>query len=97
MTHAPGATTVTVAAAGNYQIYYSINITVGLSAQIAIAVNGTVNASTPVAALVSIGEVSGDAILTIAAGSVLTLRNNSAVSITTATAIGSQFTIIRVS
>ena len=95
--HVVGATTITVAATGNYQIYYSINITVGLGAQIAIAVGGTVNASTTISALISIGEVTGDAIIPLVAGNTITLRNNSAVAITTAASVGSQLTIIRVS
>ncbi|WAJ26040.1 BclA C-terminal domain-containing protein [Lacrimispora xylanolytica] len=96
VTHTAGTTTVTVPTAGVYQIDYYVTITAGIGASIAIAVNGTVDPSTPVTALVATGEVSGTAMLTLAAGDVLTLRNNSAVALTLALApsVGAQFNII---
>jgi hypothetical protein len=99
ITHTAATTTITVPAAGSYQIDYYINITAGIGSAIAIAVNGTVDASTPVAALVATGEISGTAILTLAAGDVLTLRNNSATPLTMTLApnVGSQFNAILLS
>jgi hypothetical protein len=96
VTHTAGATTVTVPTAGVYQIDYNINITAGIGSAIAIAVNGTVDPSTPITALVAVGEVSGTAMLTLAAGDVLTLRNNSAVALTLSLApnVGAQFNVI---
>ncbi|MDT8717969.1 collagen-like protein, partial [Clostridium sp. 19966] len=95
ITHTAGTTTVTVVTAGTYEINYGLSITAGIGAQIAIAVNGTVNASTPIAALITTGELFGSAILTLAAGDVITLRNNSAVALTLtlAPAVGAQLTI----
>jgi hypothetical protein len=52
--------------------------------QLAVAVNGTVDASTPITALGVPGNLSGTALLPLAAGDVLTLRNNSAVPMTLA-------------
>ncbi|NYC52740.1 hypothetical protein DE171_005277 [Clostridium beijerinckii] len=95
ITHTPGTTTITVASAGTYEINYGVSITAGVGAQIAIAVNGTVDASTPITALVATGELFGSAILTLAAGDVITLRNNSATPLvmTLAPGVGSQLTI----
>ncbi|MBV7277006.1 collagen-like protein, partial [Clostridium sp. PL3] len=97
ITHTPGTTTITVASAGVYQINYNISITAGVGAQVAIAVNGTVDASTPITALVATGEMSGSAILTLAAGDVITLRNNSATPLvlTLAPGVGAQLTIMK--
>ncbi|WP_278246306.1 BclA C-terminal domain-containing protein [Lacrimispora aerotolerans] len=96
VTHTAGTTTVTVPTAGVYQIDYNISITAGIGASVAIAVNGAVDPSTPVTALVATGEVSGTAMLTLAAGDVLTLRNNSAVALTLTLApnVGAQLNII---
>ncbi|WP_143328829.1 collagen-like protein, partial [Clostridium beijerinckii] len=95
VTHTPGTTTVTVSTAGVYEVNYGVSITAGIGAQIAIAVNGTVDASTPISALVATGEISGNAILTLAAGDVITLRNNSAVALalTLAPSVGAQLTL----
>ena len=91
----PGTTTITVTSAGTYEINYGISITSGVGSQIAIAVNGTVDASTPITALTATGELFGSAILTLAAGDVITLRNNSAtpLTMTLAPGVGSQLTI----
>ncbi|MBP1924211.1 hypothetical protein J2Z76_000064 [Sedimentibacter acidaminivorans] len=96
ITHTVGTTTVTVTLAGSYQIDYSLSITAGIGAAIAIAVNGTVDASTPISALVATGELSGTAILPLAAGDVITLRNDSAVSLTMSLApsVGAQLNLI---
>jgi hypothetical protein len=96
ITHTAGTTTITVPTAGNYEIQYSISITAGIGAQIAIAVNGTVDPSTPVSALVATGEISGQTILTLAAGDVITLRNNSLVALTVplAPSVGAQMNIL---
>jgi hypothetical protein len=96
VTHTAGTTTVTVPTAGVYQIDYNVNITAGIGSAIAIAVNGTVDASTTISALVAVGEISGTAMLTLAAGDVLTLRNNSAIAmtLTLAPSVGAQFNVI---
>lgn len=94
VTHTAGTTTFTVLSAGNYEINYHISITAGVGSSPALAINGSVSASTPVAALVATGNISGTAILTLAAGDVVTLRNNSAVPLTLALApsVGAQIT-----
>jgi hypothetical protein len=86
--HTPGTTTITVATAGSYKIDYGLSYTAGIGAAIAIAVNGTVEASTQITLLTSTGMVYGSAMLTLAAGDVITLRNNSATAITTVLAPG---------
>ncbi len=97
VTHTAGTTTVTVTTAGNYRITYSVNITAGIGSAIAIAINGTVDASTSVPVLVATGEVSGSAILYLAAGDVITLRNNSATPLTTdlAPSAGAQLNLMK--
>ena len=85
-----------VPTSGTYQIYYGVNTSVGVGAAIAIAVNGTPDASTNVTLLAGTGETSGDAMLTLAAGDVLTLQNNSATPFTTdaSPGVGAQFDVI---
>ncbi len=94
ITHTPGTTPITVATAGAYEIDYSISITAGVGSQVALAVNGTVDASTPITALVATGQIGGTAILVLAAGDVVTLRNNSATPLvmTLAPGVGAQMT-----
>ena len=96
ITHTAGTTTITVPTAGVYQIDYSAYITAGIGSAIAIAVNGTVNASTNLSALVATGELNGTAMLTLAAGDTITLRNNSLIPLTLTLApnIGAQLNII---
>ncbi len=95
VTHTAGTTTITVSVAGVYRVSWYVNITAGVGSAFAVAVNGTVDASTNVSSLVATGEVSGNSILTLAAGDVVTLRNNSATPATLdlAPGVGSGFTI----
>ncbi|OCN02582.1 hypothetical protein A7X67_05520 [Clostridium sp. W14A] len=80
---------------GTYQIDYYINITAGTGASLSIAVNGTPDASTTIDLLVGTGVVSGTAMLTLAGGDVLTLRNSSgATAFTLGTSVSSQFDVI---
>ncbi|SHI79372.1 BclA C-terminal domain-containing protein, partial [Desulfosporosinus lacus] len=94
-THIAGTAPVTVLLAGDYQIDYSVSITLGLGSEIAIEVNGVVDPSTVVGALVGAGQVTGQAILTLAAGDVITLTNTSGIGLTLAAApeVGAQMTI----
>jgi len=96
VTHAAGTTTVTVPITGDYQIDYYVNVTVGIGASIAIAVNGSVNNTTPIAVLATDGGISGSAMLALAAGDVITLRNNSSTPFIMGLApnIGAQLDII---
>ncbi len=74
---------------------YGVNLTAGIGSAVAIAVNGVVDPATNVTALVATGHVGGTAILTLTAGDVLTLRNNSAIPLTTTLApgVGAQLTL----
>lgn len=95
----PGAYGFTVSTAGVYKIDYGVNITAGVGSAIAVAVNNTVDISTQVNLLVDTGQVSGSAMLSLVAGDVITLRNNSAVSITldAAPGVGAQLNIMLIS
>jgi len=97
-THTVGTTTVTVGLAGNYQIEYSTSITLGVGSELAISVNGAVDASTPITALVAPGPVTGQAILLLAAGDLITLTNNSITPFTTAASpeVGAQLIIDKI-
>jgi hypothetical protein len=75
--HIAGTAPVTVLTDGNYLITYNVILLTGVGPIIAIAVNGVVDLSTSVVALSDQGQVSGQAILPITAGSTITLRNNS--------------------
>ncbi len=92
--HTAGTTTFTVASAGRYRVTATANITAGVGAAFAVAVNGTVDASTNVDFLVATGQTTTDGILTLAAGDVLTLRDNSAVPFTMALAPGVGATLV---
>lgn len=95
VSHTVGTSNITIANAGTYKIDYGVNITSGVGSSIAIAVNGSVNPSTNVTALVSTGSVYGTTILTLAAGDIITLRNNSGVPfvLTTSPSIGVQLSV----
>ncbi len=88
VTHTAGTSTIIVPSTGVYKIEFLTSITAGVGSAIAIDVNGVVDASTNYQVLVATGEVTGTAILVLSAGDVITLRNNSAVPITTDTAPG---------
>ncbi len=80
VTHTAGTTSLTVSNAGTFKIDYRLNLlSAGAVSRIAIAVNGSVDASTIITALAPTGPVAGSAILSLVAGDVLTLRNDSAV------------------
>jgi len=98
ITHTPGITVVTVPMTGSFKIDYSVSITSGVGSAISIAVNGTVDASTNQTFLTATGSLSGSVILTLAAGDVITLRNNSAVPFTMnlAPSLGAQLTIMQI-
>ena len=97
VTHTSDTTTFIVNVQGTYLINYDVSMTTGVGSQLAIAVNGTVDASTPITALVATGEISGSAVIDLAAGDVITLRNNSAIPLTMnlAPGAGAQMTILR--
>lgn len=93
--HVPGLSTVIVNDTGIYEIFYSVNFTAGFNAQIALAINGVVDQSTPILALVTAGELSGHAILSLVAGNQITLINNSnnSLSLALSPIVGAQLTI----
>ena len=95
--HTAGTATIKIATSGQYLIEYDISTTAGIGSSIAIAVNGTVDASTNLSVLVATGTITGSAILTLAATDEITLRNNSATAITLALApiVGAQINLIQ--
>jgi hypothetical protein len=96
--HTASMTTISVTEAGVYKIDYGVNMTAGVGSAISIAINGTVDASTNISALVATGHISGSAMLTLVAGDVITLRNNSAtpMTLTLAPSLGSYLTITKI-
>jgi hypothetical protein len=99
ITHTVGSTSFTVADAGRYRITAMVNITSGVGAALAVAVNGRVRPPTNVSILDSPGQTVTDSLLALAAGDVLTLRNNSAVTLATdaAPGVGAMIVIERIS
>lgn len=95
VTHIPGTTTFTVPTAGTYRVAYHVNIISGVGSGLSVAVNGTVDASTYMQIQVATGHISGVALLQLAAGDVLTVRNNSAtpMMMVLAPSVGAQITI----
>jgi len=86
--------------AGNYDIYYGLNVTTALVAPafFALAVNGVPIAKTFVPILTGqTGEFSGNAILTLNRGDVVTIRNtpgSGAIVLSAAPGVGAQLEII---
>ena len=97
VTHTAATATVTVPTTGIYQIDYNVNLTAGALSAIAIAVNGTVDASTNISILQSTGETGGAVIISLSAGDIITLRNNSATPfiLDLAPAVGAQLDIFQ--
>lgn len=93
--HMSGMTFITVPSSGVYKIDYSVSYTSGVGAAIAIAINGTVDSSTTKTFLTATGYLSGSAMVELAAGDVITLRNNSATPFTLdlAPSVSTQLTI----
>lgn len=93
--HTPSTTTITVPVSGVFKVDYAISYTSGVGSAMAIAINGTVDSSTNKTVLTATGDISSSVILTLAAGDVITLRNNSAVPFTLnlAPSISAQLTI----
>ena len=94
ITHVAGAPGLTVAETGSYRVSYHLSVTAGIGAQVALAVNGVVVASTPAPLLVA-GPITGSTILSLVAGDTLTIRNNSLLPLTLALApaVSAQLTL----
>jgi hypothetical protein len=100
ITHIVGTPGVTVANTGTYQIDYSVNLTGGGGASIALAIDGVVDPATDIGGSGTAGNISGTAIISLAAGDVITLVNNSAntpLIMTISPEIGAQLDIIQLS
>ncbi len=82
VTHIANSGSLATSTAGQFEVDWKVNLTSGVGSAFAVAVNGTVDPSTNVNVLVATGQVSGDSIITLAAGDVVTLRNNSVVAAT---------------
>ena len=77
---------------------YSVELISGIGSALSIAVNGVVNPSTVFIPVVAIGENTGIQLLELAAGDVLTLRNDSTVSFTlnAEPGVGARIVLIRI-
>jgi hypothetical protein len=95
ITHTQNTTIITIPTTGDYEIDYSISITAGVGAAMAVAVNGVVDASSAITILTPVGHISGKAIIPLTAGDVITLRNNSATPLvlSLAPSVGAQMTV----
>ncbi|MCC6344699.1 MAG: hypothetical protein IT166_21040 [Bryobacterales bacterium] len=101
LSHTAGSTTITVSMSGTYEVLYSVSLERGMDSAIAVAVNGTVDVSTTrimMSGFLGGGVNSGQALLTLAAGDVITLRNSGGYSFTMGTApnVGAQMTVKRI-
>jgi hypothetical protein len=93
--HSPGSAVFFVATAGVYEIDYTVNITAGFGSQFALTVNASVDSSTQTLASTGNQSIGGSVVLSLAAGDVITLRNNSSVAatLTVAPSPGARLTI----
>ncbi|MDD3392690.1 MAG: hypothetical protein PHE54_04050 [Bacilli bacterium] len=96
--HLAGSEDITVTETGVYEIDYNISTTLGVGATIALAVNGVIDDSANVPVLTDIGNASGTAMLSLSAGDIVTLVNNSLISITQVLepSVGAQLNIIQI-
>jgi hypothetical protein len=87
ITHTSGASQITIANAGNYKVSYSVS---GVEPnQFALFVNGTQAAGTVYGSGAGTQQNSGQAIIALSSGDVLTLRNHtSAAAVTLQTLAG---------
>ncbi len=81
ITHTISTTGITVPDAGIYKIDYGINVINNIGAALVITVNDVVDESTRIHFVSAIHNYHGTAILSLAAGAVIKLRNASAVDI----------------
>jgi hypothetical protein len=96
--HIVGTAPVIVANTGTYQIDYSVLISAGLGTTISLAINGTVDPSTTVGSIAIANQISGTAMLSLAAGDSLTLVNSSGVALTLfSIGVNAQLNIIQLS
>ena len=97
LTHPAGSSTTTVPDSGSYEVAFSVSYTAGVGSSIAVAVNGKPVEGTVVPLLTSTGQVSGQAILRLASGDAITIRNNTKVAITLALSpsVGAQMLVKR--
>lgn len=98
ITHTPNTAQIFIRKSGVYQVFYSVNTTVGVGGSISLAVNGTVDPATTIPIQIAASNTAGKAILNLRAGDILTLRNSSTVAITLAIApaVGAQLTLERI-
>ncbi|WP_025716288.1 hypothetical protein [Paenibacillus sp. 1-18] len=94
--HVPGTTQIVVADAGNYEVHFSVS---GVEPnQFAIFINGTLAGGTLYGSGAGTQQNTGQAILTLACGDVLTLRNHSsATPVTLQTLAGGTQTTVNAS
>lgn len=100
ITHIINTADIIVANTGTYQINYSVNLTGGGGAAIALAIDGVVDGSTEIGGAGTAGNMSGTVILNLLANDVITLVNNSAATpliLTLSPEIGAQLTIVQLS
>lgn len=95
ITHPVGTANVTVGLAGTYYVCFVVTFTVGIGAAFAIAINGVVDGSTNTNVLIASGQLVVQVELVLAAGDVVTLRNNSATPVTldAAPGVGAQLVL----
>lgn len=93
--HTPGTTAVIVSETGVYKIAYNVTTTDGVGSDLALAVNGVVDISTNTPVLQNEGVVAKNESLSLTAGDVITIRNNSETPLTLALApvAGAQLSI----
>lgn len=91
-------TTFTVANAGLYRISYTVNTTAELLLSTQVTINGTANAGSIVAPILSLSNYSNEILVNLAAASTVQLQvAGSAVSLTLVTGAGATFMIERLS
>jgi hypothetical protein len=83
---------------GNYRISYAVNVTSGVGSAVSLTVNNAVDPSTVVPVQAAPGEASGDVILSLLAGELFTVHNDSAVTFTLADSpsVGASLNIVSV-
>lgn len=96
--HAAGSTSFVVSEAGAYGVAYVVSMTLAVGPAFAVTVNGTPNPDTAERGVITSGQMVGETVIPLAAGDVLSLKNESAVgvSLSVEPAVGASLTIQRV-
>ncbi len=96
LTH-PTPSIVNIKVTGDYLIKYAVFLNFAATASIALTINGIVNSATQISTVIPTGTLSSEAIITLNAGDIVTLRNTGVkpIRLIISPSIGSQLNLVK--